>query len=613
MWNFCGRQNDIQGNGELEHGNWITGIPFIDNAMYGDQSLLPDELKAYDPVTNPSGNKGHNVYYGLPLLLGLIGFFWQAFRGKRGIQQFWVVGFLFLMTGLAIVFYLNQTPSQPRERDYAYAGSFYAFAIWCGLGVAAIIDWLKKLKLQPVAVAAVVSLLALFVPIQMGSQNWDDHDRSNRYTCRDFGRNYLMSLQPKSNAIIFTNGDNDTFPLWYNQEVEGQGTEFRVCNLSYLSTDWYIDQMLRPAYDSKPAPITWSRLEYVTGTNEYIRVNPDMKDDINDLYKNYPQQAKAIFGDNPYELKNILKYWVRNDFTAQQKSMLKQLYGFGSDQEMRQALNVIPTDTIYLTVDKNAVLKSGMQVNKDSIPNQMVISLAGKSTLIKSNLMMLEMLANADWTRPLYIATTVGSDAYAGLGNNQLQEGLANRIVPYTVDPDDNMDVNKTYDAVMNRFRFGGLSRKGLYIDQTVMRMCYTHRRLMAQLAMALLRKGDKARAQKVLEKSDKEIPYYNVPVNVMAGDMDIAQAWYLLGRKDKARQLADQLWKTASQYVNFYLSLDDRGFNMGMETCRMQLGYTMANLLQMTSELDPQWSNSHRSSYGQFMQRYQSKGGQIQ
>ena len=188
MWNFAGRQNDRQGLGELEHGNWITGIPFIDNAMLGDQSLLPDELKE---------NKGHNVFYCLPLLLGLLGLFWQAFKGDRGIQQFWVVVFLFFMTGLAIVIYLNQTPSQPRERDYAYAGSFYAFAIWCGMGVAAIIDWLEqKLKRSNVALAAAVGVACLFVPLQMASQTWDDHDRSGRYTCRDFGQNYLMSLEP---------------------------------------------------------------------------------------------------------------------------------------------------------------------------------------------------------------------------------------------------------------------------------------------------------------------------------------------------------------------------------------------------------------------------------
>ena len=228
MWNFAGRQNDIQGQGEIEHGNWITGISFIDNFLVGDQSLLPSELK---------NNKGHNVFYCLPLLLGLIGMFWQAYKGNKGIQQFWVVFFLFFMTGLAIVLYLNQTPQQPRERDYAYAGSFYAFAIWIGLGVAAIAEKLRtKLGDNPSAIIATV--VCLLVPIQMVSQTWDDHDRSGRYTCRDFGQNYLNTVQPIGNPILFTNGDNDTFPLWYNQETEGFRTDVRVCNLSYLQTDW---------------------------------------------------------------------------------------------------------------------------------------------------------------------------------------------------------------------------------------------------------------------------------------------------------------------------------------------------------------------------------------
>ena len=298
MWNFAGRQNDIQGNGELEHGNWITGIPFIDNARLGDQSKLPADLQ---------NNKGHNVFYCLPLLLGIIGLFWQAWRGKRGIRQFWVVFFLFFMTGLAIVIYLNQTPMQPRERDYAYAGSFYAFAIWCGIGVAAIYDLLKKYThINEKVLATAVSILALLVPIQMVSQTWDDHDRSGRYTCRDFGQNYLMTLQDKGNPIIFTNGDNDTFPLWYNQEVEGVRTDARVCNLSYLATDWYIDQMKRPAYNSPAVPISWPRIDFCSGTNDYITVQPDAKKQILQFYKENPAQAKAQFGDEPFELKNIM-------------------------------------------------------------------------------------------------------------------------------------------------------------------------------------------------------------------------------------------------------------------------------------------------------------------
>ena len=327
MWNFAGRQNDIQGNGEPEHGNWITGISFIDDWMLGDQSKMPAELKA---------NKGHNVFYCLPLLLGLIGLFWQAWRGQRGIRQFWVVFFLFFMTGLAIVLYLNQTPQQPRERDYAYAGSFYAYAIWCGLGVLAIYDMLKKkINCNDVAVAGVVGVACLLVPIQMASQTWDDHDRSGRYTCRDFGQNYLMTLQDKGNPIIFTNGDNDTFPLWYNQETEGVRTDARVCNLSYLQTDWYIDQMKRPAYDSPSVPITWPRIDFCSGTNDYIEVKPGMKQQLLEFYRDYPQEARAAFGDEPFELKNILKYWVRS-----------------KDSDT----HIIPTDTLYITIDKEAVL-----------------------------------------------------------------------------------------------------------------------------------------------------------------------------------------------------------------------------------------------------------------
>ena len=269
MWNFAGRQNDIQGNGEWEHGNWLTGIPFLDNMRLGDQSKLPSDLR---------DNKGHNVFYCLPLLLGLLGLFWQLFRNtpenrNEGEKQFGIVFFLFFMTGLAIVIYLNQTPMQPRERDYAYAGSFYAFAIWVGLGVAAIADYLQKL-LKNEKFCAVLSCLCVLVPLQMASQTWDDHDRSGRYTCRDFGRNYLQTLSQGNNPIIFTNGDNDTFPLWYAQETEEFRTDARVCNLSYLQTDWYIDQMKRPAYDSPAVPIHWSRLQYVAGTREGISVRP---------------------------------------------------------------------------------------------------------------------------------------------------------------------------------------------------------------------------------------------------------------------------------------------------------------------------------------------------
>ena len=590
MWNFAGRQNDLQGNGEPEHGNWITGISFIDNALYGNQDMMPDELKA---------NKGHNVFYCLPLLLGLIGLFWQAWRGKRGIQQFWVVFFLFFMTGLAIVVYINQTPSQPRERDYSYAGSFYAYAIWCGLGVLALYDWARKLKLAPVLSASVVSLACLFVPIQMASQTWDDHDRSGRYTCRDFGQNYLMSLQQKGYPIIFTNGDNDTFPLWYDQEVEGIRTDSRVCNLSYLQTDWYIDQMKRPAYTSPSVPISWPRLDYVSGTNEYVPVQPEFKQQIRDFYKQNPAAAKAQFGDDPFELKNILKYWVRS-----------------KDPQT----HVIPTDTIYMKIDKEAVRKSGMMLPGDSIPDRMVISLQGKQALYKGDLMMLEMIANCNWTRPLYVAITVGSENFMNLGDNFVQEGLANRITPFNTQGNSDQtginmrdfDTEKTYDVMMNRFKWGGLNVPGLYIDETVMRMCYTHRREMANLALHLIAKGEKEKALKVLQKLEKVLPTYNVPVSYMSGSGDMAQAYAMLGQKAKARQLYDALWKISMQYANYYMSLPPRYFDMSQSSCKMHF-QIMMNLVNANDRTDRVWANKHAMQLNNMMIRFKNLGGSLE
>ena len=585
MWNFAGRQNDLQGNGELEHGNWITGFTWFDNWRLGDQSKLPDDLKE---------NKGHNVFYCLPLLLGLIGLFWQALaKGQKGIQQFWVVFFLFFMTGLAIVIYLNQTPMQPRERDYAYAGSFYAFAIWCGMGVAAIIDLLKeKLKLDNVAVAAVVSVLALLVPVQMASQTWDDHDRSGRYTCRDFGQNYLMSLQDKGNPIIFTNGDNDTFPLWYDQDTEGIRTDARVCNLSYLQTDWYIDQMVRPAYDSPSLPISWPRLDYCSGTNEYVEVHPEYKQQILDLYKSNPEAAKAQWGDKPFELKNILKYWVRS-----------------KDKDS----HFIPTDTLYLTVDKDAVRKSGMMMANDSIPDQMAISLSGKNALYKSDLMMLELIANSNWTRPIYVALTVGAENYMNLGDNFVQEGMVNRITPFNVNipGTKTFDTDKVYNNVMTRYKFGGLDKPGLYIDETVMRMCYTHRKLMGTLAIHLILEGKKDKARKVLAYADKMMPECNVPVNYQSGGTDFASAYALLGDKAKATQIMNKVVKNAEQYLQWYLSLDNNRFMQSQRDCMVQF-YILNKAAQIADSYDASLGNKILKKLDSYSRQYSAKGGRM-
>ena len=600
MWNFAGRQNDIQGNGEPEHGNWITGFSFIDDSLYGDQSKLPDDLK---------NNKGHNVFYCMPLILGLIGLFWQAWytrkrkvikNGKEveetlpiGIQQFWVVFFLFFMTGLAIVIYLNQTPMQPRERDYAYAGSFYAYAIWCGLGVLAIIDLLKeKAKLSGTAIAAIVAVITLLVPIQMASQTWDDHDRSNRYTCRDFGQNYLMSLQEKGNPIIFTNGDNDTFPLWYNQEVEGVGTDARVCNLSYLQTDWYIDQMKRPAYDSPSVPITWPRLDFCSGTNEYVTVEPEAKQQILEFYKQDPEAAKKQFGDEPFELKNVLKYWVRSK---------------------NPDLHIIPTDTLYVTIDKEAVKKSGMMMASDTIPDKMVISLAGKNALYKGDLMMLEMIAQCNWVRPIYVALTVGEDNYMNLGDNFVQEGLVNRITPFTTNKPGakNFDTEKAYHNIMTRFKFGNLKQKGLYIDETTMRMCYTHRRLLAQTALQLLSEHKNKKAIDILKKADVEIPDYNVPIDYMSGGLDMARGWILAGQKQKAAEYVGKVWKTASQYLSYYLSLDANRFAQAQNDCIRQI-MIMQSTCEVASMVDQKTAKKYEDQLNKLYTLYHGRGGQM-
>jgi phage shock protein PspC (stress-responsive transcriptional regulator) len=562
MWNFVGRQNDIASSGEIEHGNWITGFKAIDKYLTGNQELMPKDLKE---------NKGHNVFYGLPLILGIIGLLWQAYRGRRGIQQFWVVFFLFFMTGIAIVLYLNQTPGQPRERDYAYVGSFYAYAIWIGMGVAGIIRFLnEKLKMKQQYAAALATIICVMIPIQMASQTWDDHDRSGRYVCRDFGRNYLMSMQEKGNPIIFTNGDNDTFPLWYNMDTEGVRTDARVCNLSYLQTDWYIDQMKRPAYSSPSLPINWKRIEYVEGTNEYVPIEPEMKKQIDALVdetnkSNNPEDIanmRKVLGDNPYELKNILKIWARN-----------------TDDKM----HVIPTDSIVMKVDKNAVLRSGMMIPGE-IPDYMNISLKDKHALYKSELMMLEMLANCNWTRPMYLAITVADENRLNMDNHFIQEGLAYRFTPF-----DNgktgvqIDSKRMYDNLMHKFRFGGIDKKGIYLDDNVMRMCYTHRKIFSQLITQLMKENQRDKALAALNYCEKVIPAYNVPYDYQNGSTEMAEAYYQLGLSAKGNYIMNIVGDKSIQYLRWYLSMSDEQIATSSDNIQYNLALLDAEVKLLT------------------------------
>lgn len=517
MWNFAGRQNDIQGNGEYEHGNWITGIPFIDNAMYGDQSLLPAPLRE---------NKGHNVFYCLPLLLGLIGLFWQAYRGREGIQQFWVVFFLFFMTGLAIVLYINQSPQQVRERDYAYAGSFYAFAMWIGLGVAAVAEGLRRFVRKPMA-AACLSLVCLLVPLQMVSQTWDDHDRSHRYACRDFGLNYLNTLPDEGNPIIFTNGDNDTFPLWYAQETEGRRTDARVCNESYLQTDWYTDQMVRPAYDSPALPIAWDRSEYVDdGQHNFYAIKPEMKAEL-DALKQTELEA------DPYDLEFIMDNYVRKH-------------------------HVFPTDSVVLRVDADQIRRSGMYVPEgEDIPEYISISLREpyekRGGLYRADVMIYEMLARNHWQRPMFMSTTLGRGNYAYLENYLVLEGLAYRLTPFKTGMNA-LDTDKMYRNMMSRFAYGNMSQRGVYVDETIMRMCLTHRRMFMLLAQRLLDEGRRDKALAVLRKCRKELPDYNIPFD--DADYDLALLWAACGDRKEAARVARAAATYALDMLRYLSSL---------------------------------------------------------
>ena len=524
MWNFAGRQNDIQGHGEVQNGNWISGFNFIDKHIAGDQTNLPDDLK---------NNAGRNVFYMLPLLLGLIGLFYQAFSGKKGIESFWVTFFLFFMTGIAIVIYLNQTPYQPRERDYAYAGSFYAFAIWIGLGGAAV--WrglnylLKTTDEKPVSTitAAVAALLCLCVPLQMVSQTWDDHDRSGRYVCRDFGMNYLSSVD--ENGIIFTNGDNDTFPLWYVQEVEGYRTDVRVCNLSYLQTDWYIDQMKRPAYESAPLPISADESKYAYDVRSYNYVINRLADSIT-----VSDGLDYLYSDE--------------DWT-------KDVPGYGK-------LNHLPTNKLYIPVNADAAVASGTVAPelKDSIVSRIVPDFTNKRGFTMSEIASLDIIntnAMQGWKRPVYFAVTVGSSYYLGLEDYFSRTGLAYQVVPLK-GVSNNIDTDKMYDNMVNKFRWGGIDKATpehpLYLDENVRRMCNTHRMMFGDLVVQLIAEGKTDKALTALDLIMEKIPGWQVTHDLTS--ISLAQSYLDLGEKTKGEALLTEILDNSAGYLNWYKDL---------------------------------------------------------
>ena len=516
MWNFAGRQNDLQGNGEVSKGNWISGFNFIDKHLAGDQTNLPSEL---------ANNKGRNVFYMMPLILGLIGLFFQAYSGKKGIEGFWVTFFLFFMTGIAIVIYLNQTPYQPRERDYAYAGSFYAFAIWIGLGVAAISKGLER-YLSPKVASSIATVLCLIVPIQMVSQTWDDHDRSGRYTCRDFGKNYLSCIE--KDGIIFTNGDNDTFPLWYVQETEGYRTDVRVCNLSYLQTDWYIDQMKSQAYESTPLPISMKEYQYGNGKREYAY-----------LY-NVTQQ--------PMSVSDAMNFFLSDE------EWTKKI------PEAQGTFNYFPTNAFYIPVDSASVLKSGTVTPelKDSIVKRIDLSYTNKNSMTLNEIAIMDMIntnAKEGWKRPIYYAVTVGPEMYMNLKPYFSRVGLAYRIVPVkNPDGDSSIDTEKMYDNMMNKFVWGGIENPNVYLDENIRRMCFTLRMMFVELIGQLMEEGKTDKALKALDYCMEKIPGTAIPHDYIS--TQLAMNYYQLGQKEKAKKLLEEIADNSFEYLKWYTTL---------------------------------------------------------
>ena len=549
MWNFVGRQNDIQGQGEITHGNWVSGIPFIDNPRLGDQSLLPTDLT--------TGNKGHNVFFMLPLLLGIFGLLWQAFTDRRGIEQFWVIFFLFFMTGIAIVIYLNQTPNQPRERDYAFAGSFYAFAIWVGMGVAGlwktIMYLLSKAKKQPkdasedftsrrsMAVAAVACVVGLAVPLQMVSQTWDDHDRSGRYAARDFGMNYLSSID--ENGIIFTNGDNDTFPLWYCQEVEGFRTDVRVVNLSYLSTDWYINQMRRPAYESAPLPMMADGTTYAYNERQYG-------------YFIYPDTM-------PVPVSVSLKQYYSADCKRNEWKL----------PEIKYPVMYIPVDS-QAVVDAGIVKPQHAAAIEEYIDCNMLADryTAQEMAMSSSKVMSLDIINSSiteGWKRPVYFAMTVPESYYLGLQPYMQCTGMAYQLTPIRGNARGGVipaNTEKMLDIVTNKFRWGGLDSDPdghLYLDETVRRMVTTTRSTITDLAAALIDEGKYDKAREVLDLMGEKLPKASCPYSIQIG-YRIAQAYAIIGEEchseadtQKALDILNEEIDLYAQYVVFCQSLD--------------------------------------------------------
>jgi len=601
MWNFAGRQNDIQGHGELTKGNWISGIKFIDQARLGPQDNMPSSIV---------DNKGHNKYYLLPLLLGLAGAF---FHYKKHNKDFWVVALLFLLTGFAILVYLNQYPIQPRERDYAYAASFYAFAIWVGIGVAGLIEWVSKRKRSVVSAVALVLASLILVPGIMAKENWDDHDRSHRYTAPAFAKNFLNSCLP--GGIMFTNGDNDTFPLWYIQEVEGVRTDVRIVNLSYLTADWYIEQMKQTFYDSEALPISMTKEQYVQGERDFAYLVDNAGVLIKEKYEinraTYEEEVMGIYTDlvqvlessllaqnhandykaimalennmDPLRLYSYMRTFnseeiadrieldktSMNQLTVRMESMirridadyapLKEAFAFllSDDPRFQQGQYFIPAKKFAIPADSASlapwVVPEKFQENQ---VDQVRFSIADQ-VLYKNMLTVMDLMGTNNWERPIYYSTTVSSDNYLNLDPYFLREGLALRVAPVQYNNSNylgKVDVDQMYTKLMEDFDWGGLDTPGIYMDENNLRMTIHYRYAFSVLAGALTDEGRTEDAKEVLDRCMQRMPEENVPYN--AGITPLIQGYFGVGDTATANVMVEKYEEKLESELEYYLVL---------------------------------------------------------
>lgn len=546
MWNFSGRQNDIQGHGSILEGNWISGIPFIDNLRLGPQNNLPESM---------ASNPGYNRYYLLPFLLGVIGFLYQL---KRRPNDALVVGLLFFMTGLAIIIYLNQTPFQPRERDYSYIGSFYAFSIWVGLGALSLADALfRKLKGKSdefagkkavMATVAVVAASIILVPLNMARENWDDHDRSGRYGARDVAVNYLESCAP--NAIIFTNGDNDTFPLWYVQEVEGIRTDIKVVNMSLLNTDWYIDNMMRrKTYDAEPVPFSFEPRQYRDGTRDYSYLDTRI--------------------DNFVDLNRLMEL-------------------VGDDRRLiRDNTGVFPTNKFRLPVDSAKVVSNGTVAPEDAhlIVDAVEWEMPGQG-MNKNHLMALNFLAINDWERPVYFAITTGSESYMGLEDYFQLDGMVYRLVPIKTNSDrmepGRVNTRILYDNLMNKFQWGNMDDPGVYLNEDHRRLTVSFRNVFQRLARTLLTENKPDSAIAALDKAMEVMPEYNIPYNYFT--LLIAESYYEAGAYEKANDISKRMLDIHEDNLIYYFSFPESKADLVFNSKRESL--TMIQQISFLADL---------------------------